>query len=254
MNNKFIAVLTASAVFLSIFTLTSCNKINQFETDDESLTTESYEAVEISELPTKTKDILKLFNKSLENVGTYTNTYTQNIKREFPEIDVGTFSNIPNAVDSFKVMFGETNINHYFEKEKSKKDFSNALPKGNLSHGDVSSAKAVQNGDSVYITVELKNINNPYVEDSIAYICNDYMSVDSVNDGLTDFSAEATDTTLSISNISAVLQLNCKTSKIEKYTVTFNEQFTLTEVSLQDITGKNVTAKSEVKIEYDNFS
>ena len=127
MNNKFIAVLTASAVFLSIFTLTSCNKINQFETDDESLTTESYEAVEISELPTKTKDILKLFNKSFENVDTYTNTYTQNIKREFPEIDVGTFSNIPNAVDSFKVMFGETNINHYFEKEKSQLTFNSKL-------------------------------------------------------------------------------------------------------------------------------
>ncbi len=255
MKNKLLILFIASAVLLSTFSFTSCSKKDKnadIDSDEQRSTT--VEAFEITDIPVEKKDIIKLFNQSVDNIRYYGEAYTKTFSRTITDIDVESLNTVSNSVDAFKSIFGQADLKYYYNYKKSKEEYLGNLPKAQLDEDEVISEKIEQDEDVITISFELTAVKNPSAESSFSKLCDDYISPEDIQANLKEFNSKAGVTSVTADNIQVVARINRLTSNLIKYTVEFKESFNLIDVTLVDIAGKDVTAKSTVKVVYDNFS
>ena len=253
MKNKFFIIAISFMLIFSVLTFTSCSKKVTENSDNNNRAT-TIESVEITDVPVQTKDIISLFNQSLDRIRIYKNSYVKSVKREITDIDVDTLSVILKSKNAFKSVFGCTDVKNFHDFSKSENDFIGNLPKGNITEDDITSISAELDEEAICITVELSAVKNPTEENPVFKYCDSFMTVDSIKSNMKNFNIKSEVTSVVTDKTVVVARIDKATSDILSYSVTFEEQFSLIDVTLDEFEGKDVTAKTKSEVVFNNFS
>lgn len=254
---KIISIISVIILLVTTISFASCKKEEPQE--EEKITTAekktaTSEAVEIVDLPDDIEGRVDMLNAAIEYFDVYCTEYKKNFKCTVESVSVGSLSEASNAVDAFKSIFGETTQTAEYNYDTAPESFAKNVVSGEFDKSDVISADVKQEGQEITLTVTFPNESNLDAEDGILKnISPDYVSVDDVKSALDEFESSAGSVSVTASDITVTAVINSVDSSVQKMTVSYTENFSLSTVKLVELEGSSVTAKSKNVITYSNF-
>ena len=253
MKKKLLSFISLLLVFSMVLMLPSCkSKPEPMDEDQDVITTKATtQPVEIVELPESEEELADMLNAAVEYIELYCYHYTKNIDCKVSQVSVGTLSQVSNAADAFKSIFGEKNITMNYDYNASREAFSANFPQSGYTVDEMESISAKQEGDKVIITAVFPNETNPADDKGVLYrLCPDYQNTDDVKKALTEFNSSAASTAITASDITIKATIRANDSSLETLEVSYTQRYTLSGVTLVKIEGSTVTGTANTVVKY----
>ena len=257
---KFIYVLSFILIFCSIFSLTACKEKEKEPEPETTASThatkaETSEAVKIVDIPEKIEDRVEMLNSALDYIDVYCYAFTKNTKCTVSNLNLGGLSKASNAGDAFRSIFGEKEVSYDYSYVSAPESFDENVISERFSADDAVSADAKQDGDTVTVTVTLKDEYNPDEKNGLlAKLSSDYLNAEKVKSSLGEFSSSADSVNVSARDIKVKAELRAEDSKLKKLEISYTENFSLSNVKLVQLEGSAVSGTSKTVVTYSKFS
>lgn len=255
MKKKLSAFMAVVILVCAVTVFSSCGKENDSTGSNNATVAETKnttsEVSKIIDAPTEKDAVIDMFNKAIGYVDEFCYSYTKTVKNSVGELSIGSLSKVNNAESAFKKVFGEKESNVQYKYKDNKDGFNANFTKDKLTSDMVVSFGSKKDGDLIIITVNLPSETNPDEKTgNLSKFTNDYINVKSVQDELESFGSSSSATSIFADNIFMTAEIDANNSTLKKFTIGFNENFTLSGVKLVEVDGSTVTGKMSAEIEY----
>ena len=251
---SFLLVLTF------IFCLSSCSDRKDPVTEKETSIAEketkvtTAKPIKIADIPETTEDRVEMLNSALDYIDVYCYKYKRSVKCSVSNLSLGSLSKASNAGDAFKSIFGERDITVEYDYKTAPESFAANLISGEFTEDDVAYADIEQKKDNLILTVKFYNESSPSDGNGALYkLSNEYQSAEKVKNSLSEFKSSAEGVNVSAHDIIVTATIRTFDSGLEKLTVSYEENFSLSSVKLVQLEGSTVSGASKTTITYSNM-
>ncbi len=257
MKKRFINLISFLLIVSTVISLVSCGKAEQEVPENtEAVTTKgtTNAPVKIVQIPTDKNELAEMLNSAIDYVELYCYRYTKHTVCSVDSVSVGSLSQASGAVDAFKSIFGEKDIAVDYEYNTSRTAFAENFPQSDYTADDFTGIIANRADDSIVLVAEFPDEINPTADKGVLHkMSNEYHSAESVKKALSDFNSSAASVNVTASNIKMTATINAQDSSLTKLEVSYDENYSLSGVTLVKLEGSGVIGTAKTTVTYTNI-
>lgn len=203
--------------------------------------------------PTKTEDIVKLYNTAAATAASSKPGYKKSTNTVLSNLNMGALAKIDAVRGAVGDFLGEGSSSETVKKGNFN---GKSLVKSSLKASDVTSATCKLSDDGKYyeITITVKNETNPLKGSSaLGRFTNDYKDVNEIKSGLADVGASIGSLTVKTTSVKITAKINASNNRFVSLTHNIKMAATLNDVKYSIAKVKTATADLETTVKYTDF-
>ncbi len=206
-----------------------------------------------STAPTKTEDIVKLYNTAASTAASSKPGYKKSKNTVLSNLNMGALAKIDAVRGAVGDFLGEGSESSTVNKGSFD---GKSLVKSSLKASDVTSATCKPSDDGKYyeITITVKNETNPLKGSSaLGRFTNDYKDVDEIKSGLADAGASVASLTVNTTSVKITAKISVSDNRFVSLAHNIKMAATLNNVKYSIAKVKTATADLETTVNYTDF-